>query len=235
MELRFFSNLKKDDKINAVEKLVKNSSPSQQFFLMVILSVLMASLGIIQNNTAVIIGSMLIAPVLYPVLGISMGLVMSGPDLVSRSLMTLIKSIGLAVVASFLASIFFLSIPFNVYISIDFIEPSLISAAIAVIAGLAASFSLVKPEMSETLPGVAISVSLVPPLAAIGVGLSNGSWSIVLSSFLLFVVNVFGIIFASMLVFSLMNFYVNRRVVATEIKKEDRIIETDKIIEAEEK
>lgn len=235
MELKFFANLKNDDKTNAIEKLVKNTSPSQQFFLMVVLSVLMATFGLLQNNPAVIIGSMLLAPVLYPILGLSMGLVMSDSSLLSRSLNTLSKSFLYALVASFVASVLFSSVPSSINIAVDFIKPSLISASIAVIAGLAASFSLVKPDMSETLPGVAISVSLVPPLSAIGIGLSVGNWTVVTSSFLLFIINVLGIVFASMLVFSLMNFYVNRKVVAAEIKKDDILLEEEKIVETEEK
>jgi len=233
MELKFFANIKRVEKAVAIEKLVKDSSPSQQFFFMVLLSVLMATFGVLQNNVATIIGSMMIAPVLYPVLGIAMGLIMSDSSLLSRSLVTVFKSFLLAVGTSLIASILFSSFPADIHISTDFIKPSLISVAVAIVAGLAASLSLVKKEMSETLPGVAISVSLVPPLAVIGVGLSGGSFEIVTSAFLLFVINVLGIIFASMLTFSLMNFYVERRAVHNEIIKDDRELEHEKIIERE--
>jgi uncharacterized hydrophobic protein (TIGR00271 family) len=232
-EIKFFANLKESEKKMAIEKLVQASSPSQQFFFMVVLSVLMATFGILQNSAPVIIGSMLIAPVLYPVLGLSMGLVMSDSPLVSRSLLTLLKSFVYALLASFIASILFSSAPSIIEISIDFIKPSLSSAAVAVVAGLAASFSLAKEEISETLPGVAISVSLVPPLAAIGVGISILNLSIIINAFLLFMVNVIGIVFASMLIFSLMDFYKTKHVVAEEIKKDKVEIEKDAIVESE--
>ena len=83
------------------------------------------------------------------------------------------------------------------------------------------------------LPGVAISVSLVPPLAAIGVGISAASLSIMTNALLLFIINVIGIVFASMLMFSLMNFHGTRNVVAKEIKKDKVEIEKDKFVESE--
>jgi uncharacterized hydrophobic protein (TIGR00271 family) len=231
--IKFFANLKESEKKMAVEKLVQASSPSQQFFFMVVLSVLMATFGILQNNAPVIIGSMLIAPMLYPILGLSMGFVMSDSKLVYRSIKTVGKSFVYALFASFVASILFSAVPAVAEISTDFIKPSLAGAAVAVVAGLAGSFSLAKEEISETLPGVAISVSLVPPLAAVGVGISTLNIAIITSAILLFLINVVGIIFASMLMFSLMDFYSTRAVANQEIKKDKVEIEKDSIVAKE--
>jgi uncharacterized hydrophobic protein (TIGR00271 family) len=233
MEIKFFENLNDSDKTRAVEKLVKNSSPSQQFFLMVILAILMATFGLLEGNVAVIIGSMLIAPVLYPVLGLSMGLVMSDISLISRSFKTLIYSVIFGLIASIFVTIFFSSgDPFTLEI-INFARPSLVSVAVAIIAGLAASFALVKSDMSETLPGVAISVALVPPLSVIGIGIAKANWGLISSATILFIVNIIGIVFASMLIFSMMNFYVKRRVAKKEIKKGDKVVDKEKIINSE--
>lgn len=233
MEIKFFENLKDADKTQAIEKLIKNSSPSQQFFLMIVLSILMATFGLLEGNVAVIIGSMLIAPVLYPILGLSMGLVMSDGSLVGRSFKTLGYSIIFGLIASIFVTIFFSSgNPFTLEI-INFARPSLVSVAVAIIAGLAASFALVKSDMSETLPGVAISVALVPPLSVVGIGIAKANWGLISSAAVLFIVNVVGIIFASMLIFSMMNFYVKRKVAKEEIKKGDKVIDKEKIVERE--
>jgi len=233
MEIKFFESLKDSDKTIAVEKLVQNSSPSQQFYLMVLLAILMATFGLLQGNVAVVIGSMLIAPVLYPILGLSMGLVMSDGKLIARSFKTLGNSIVFGLVASIFVTLFFSSgDPFTLEI-INFAKPTLASVAVAVIAGFAASFALVKSDMSETLPGVAISVALVPPLSVVGIGIANANWPLISSAAVLFVVNVVGIIFASMLVFSMMNFYVKRAVADKEIEREEKEIDKEKIINSE--
>jgi len=232
MQWKFFKNLKETDKTLAVRKLIDNSSPDQMFFLMVILSVTMATFGLLQGNAPVIIGSMLIAPVLYPILSLSMGFVMSDGELIGRSFSTLSRSVLYALAASVLVTLFFsVGAPLNEQI-INFAEPSLISVAVAVIAGLAASFALIK-ERVETLPGVAISVSLVPPLAVIGIGIAKVNWILISSSVLLFLINVLGIIFASMLIFSSMNFYSKRNIAEKALEDDNNHIEEEKLVERE--
>jgi len=107
-------------------------------------------------------------------------------------------------------------------------QPLLPYTAIAVIAGLAASFALVKPHLNEMLPGVAISVALIPPLAVVGIGIVQLDWNMISGSFLLFVVNIVGVVFASMVTFSMMNFYVKRNVAQEAAAKEDLKVEIEK-------
>lgn len=107
-------------------------------------------------------------------------------------------------------------------------DVSLSYAAISIIAGLAASFALINPKLNESLPGIAISVALIPPLAVMGIGLAYWDWQVLSRSFVLFLVNIGGIIFASMLVFSLMNFYVKRKVAHVSIVKDEIEIEQSK-------
>jgi len=231
MKWKFFNNLKEKDKSEAVKYLIDHSSPDQMFFLMVVLSVLMATFGLLQGNSPVIIGSMLIAPVLYPVLSLAMGFVMSDTDIISQSFRTIIRSVIFALAASIFVTIFFsVGEPINEEI-IHFARPSLISAAIAIVSGLAVSFSLMKPEMNAALPGVAISVSLVPPLAVVGIGIAKASWVLISSSFLLFMVNILGIVFASMLLFSSMNFYTRRGEAKQKLWEDNKEIEKEKIVE----
>ena len=106
-------------------------------------------------------------------------------------------------------------------------QPSLIYGTVAMIAGLAASFALIKPQLSATLPGTAISVALIPPLAVTGIGVARFDWGMITNSFILFLINAIGIIFASMVVFSLMHLYVKRDVASKTIKKENLAIEKE--------
>lgn len=229
MPITVFSNFTEKDKDTAVERLISGSTPSQDFFLMVVLSILTATFGLLLNSSAVIIGSMLIAPILNPLLSLSMGIIMSDYKVISRSFWTIVKSVLLSITAANIASLLF-STQFTAITPeiASRAQPSLTYVVIAIIAGLAASFALVKPHLSETLPGIAISVALIPPLAVTGIGVSKLNWDLISGSFLLFVVNTIGIIFASMVTFALMDFHRERKAAENTIAREDRKIEHEK-------
>ena len=222
MAITLFSSLTKKDKTDAVDHLISGSTPTQDFFLMIILSILTATFGLLLNSMAVIIGSMLIAPILYPILSLSLGIIMSDFKLISRSFWTITKSVALGITSSGLTIMLFSSQFPNLTEEITSrTEPSITYLVIALIAGFAASFALVKPQLSETLPGIAISVAIIPPLAVTGIGIAKFDWNLISGSFLLFLVNTIGVIFASMFTFSLMNFYAQRKEADLSIKKED--------------
>lgn len=228
MVLVLFRNLTEKDKTEAVERLIKSSTPTQDFFFMITLSILTATFGLITNNAAVIIGSMLIAPMLYPLLSLALGVTISDAALVSRSFYTVIKSFVYAILASTVATLIFSSHFTSITPEImSRAEPTLPFFAIAIVAGLAGSFALVKPQLNETLPGIAISVALIPPLAVIGIGIARFNWQIISGSLLLFIVNAIGIVFAGMIVFSMMNFYVKRADAKKTVKKEDKRVERE--------
>lgn len=228
MPITVFSNFTEKDKDNAVERLISGSTPSQDFFLMVVLSILTATFGLLLNSSAVIIGSMLIAPILNPILSLSLGVIMSDYKVISRSFWTLTKSVLLSITAANIAALLFSTQFASITPEIaSRAQPSLTYVVIAIIAGLAASFALVKPQLSETLPGIAISVALIPPLATTGIGIAKLDWNLVSGSFLLFLVNAIGIVFASMITFSLMDFHAKRRAADKTISKEDRKILKD--------
>jgi len=225
MAITLFTSLTKNDKTEAVDRLIKGSTPSQDFFLMIVLSILTATFGLLQNNVSVIIGSMLIAPILYPILSLSLGITIADFKLISRSFWTLVKSIALAItvanISTLLFSTQFTSITQEI---VSRAHPTLSYAIIALIVGFAGSFALVKPQLNETLPGIAISVAIIPPLATTGIGIAKFNWDLISGSFLLFLVNTTGVIFASMITFSLMNFYTEKSEAKKTVKAEDNKI-----------
>ncbi len=226
-----FSNLTEKDKNTAIEGLIAESTPHHDFFLMVVLSVLMATFGLLINNTAVVIGSMLITPLLSPILGISLGIVMADTKLIYRSFFTVIKSIGFAIPASAIVAIIAATTSKTTMgINTEILgraQPTIIFAAIALVAGLAASFALIKPHLNAALPGVAISVALIPPIAVTGIGIATLDLSLAVNSFVLFVINAAAIVFASMIVFSLMNLYIKQTVANRAINIEDKKLEEE--------
>jgi uncharacterized hydrophobic protein (TIGR00271 family) len=222
-----FNNLSEKEKNDAIETMIQHASPRQDFFLMMMLAVAMATFGVILNSVVILIGSMLIAPLLYPLLSLSLGIIAADQKLMSQSIFTLFKSSGLALIAATIIAFLFaprgagLIIPLNITAGS---ASSLMYAVVAAIAGFAAAFASTKAYLNSTLPGVAIAVALVPPLATAGVGLALWNWTIVSNELLLFVVNIIGILFSAMIVFALMRFSVKRRVTQEAVKEEEKII-----------
>lgn len=218
-----FRDVTEHDKTRAVEKLIKVSTPDYAFFFMVTLSVLMATLGLWIGSAAVVIGSMLIAPILYPIISLALGFSISDPKLIERSCYTIGKSVVLGLIASGTVT-WLLASRIDSYSSeiISRTEPSLLYLVVGVIAGVAVSFTLVRPDFSETLAGIAVSVALIPPLAVVGIGLARFDWAVASSSAVLFIVNIIGIVCASMVSFALLNLYGKRHVAETTIKKEEQ-------------
>ncbi|XKT74124.1 MAG: TIGR00341 family protein [Patescibacteria group bacterium UBA2163] len=222
-------------KSDAVKKLIKESTPDFDFFFLTVLAVLMATFGLLENNTAVVIGSMLVAPILFPILSLSLSIVMSDYKLIVRASGTLMKTVILGVSMSFFATLFLGGGDVLTPEIIARIEPSLLSIAIAIVSGFAVAYALVLPEMNEAFPGVAVAVALIPPLAVIGIGLAAFNWTVIAGAAIYLLVNVIGIIFASMLMFSLMDLYQKRTIASKTAVSADREaeLETKKIQEKE--
>jgi uncharacterized hydrophobic protein (TIGR00271 family) len=222
--------IEEKDKSHAVRKLVEDSTPDFDFYLMVILSILMATFGLLAGSETIVIGSMLIAPLLHPVLGLSLGVSMSNHELIRRSLRTIGMAIIFAIIASIVATFLFSFGHFSEVINGTILSrtvPSLIYLIVAVISGFAVTYALVKPELSETLPGVAVSVALIPPLAVIGIGVAKFDPTIVAGAVVMFGVNILGILAASMFAFSIMNVHSKEKIAQTTIKKEEKRIEME--------
>ena len=221
--LTLFNSTTGGDKSRAAKKLIEHSSPRQDFFLMVSLAVLMATFGLILDSMAVIIGSMLIAPLLYPVMSLALGIVITDTKLAGRSLFTLFKASVLGIVVSAVATVVFdgdvLAItPMSWFGS----KTELISVAVAVTAGTAASFALIKPKLSETLPGIAISVAMIPPLATVGLAMAWLSWDLVMRALLIYLMNILGLVLASVVVFSLMGLYSQRNIIKKKMRRDEK-------------
>ena len=233
-----FQAINEKDKTRAVRELVEQSTADYNYFLMLTLSVLMATFGLLAGNETVVIGAMLLAPLLAPVMGLALGTSMSHPPLIIRSISTISWSIafavGAAIIGAFLFSVSNLSGSINEVI-LSRTEPSLLYFIVAVISGFAVAYTAVQPKLSSTLPGVAVAVALIPPLAVLGIGIAILSPSVVAGSALMFLTNVAGIVFAGMVAFSLMDVHHKSIIAESTIKKEEKRVkeETKKVQEIE--
>ncbi len=204
-----FQTIGEEDKLKAVKTLVERATPDFDFFFMITLAVLMSSFGLLLGSETIVIGSMLIAPILYPMLGLSLGVSMADMVLMRHSFVTILKASGIAVVASAASALVYGAAYTGPLAQTPEIlsraAPSLLFLAVAIVSGLAVTYAMVKPKLSETLPGIAISVALLPPLSVIGIGVAWLSTPIIIGALSLFLVNMLGIVAASSVSFSIMN------------------------------
>jgi len=227
-----FRAIQEKDKAAVVRKLMQSSTLNFDFLYLTGLSVVMATLGLLADSPAIVIGSMLIAPILYPILGVALGLVMSNGEVLTRSLITLTKAVAVALGLSILVTLIFGNGLITSEIMMR-VEPSIIHFLVAFVAGAAVSFALAQPEWSATLPGIAISVALIPPLAVVGVGIAMLDMTIISGSIEMLLINLFGIIFAAMVSFSLMNLYEKQNIAESTIKRADEDHQKEEEVVAE--
>ncbi len=181
-------------------QLWRSSVPSRSFYVLLGLSGIISTLGLLANSAATIIGAMIIAPLMGPILGIAYGMVMGNRRLLKRSNLTLWTGVGLTIFISFLIShlVGLRTVQEEI---LGRSQPTLLDLGVALAAGTAGAFAKSRRHIADALPGVAIAVALAPPLSVIGIGISLRSPEIFTGSSLLFLTNLIGIIFSGGLVF----------------------------------
>ena len=220
----FLNNLSGEWQINLESRIprqelyearIASSKPSPGFFVLLLCAAIIATLGLISNSAAVVIGAMIVAPLMDPILSLAFALSISNNKLAKRSLLTVVIGVLTVITTSaLLASLLNVSEVNREMTSRT--APNLIDLGIAVAAAVAGSFSMTRERLSNSLAGVAVAVALVPPLCVCGIGLSMGKEVVAVfgrgtvagitnqiseGSFLLFLANLIGITVASLFVF----------------------------------
>lgn len=163
-----------------------------RFWILLTLSGVIAAAGVWADSPATVIGAMIIAPLMTPILGTAFSLVISDRNHLMRSLLTMLGGALLIIAIGFTFGLFE---PLetisegNSQVS-SRVHPRLVDLVAALATGLVGMFAMVRSDVSDTLPGVAISISLVPPLAVAGLTLEEGRLDQSLGAMLLFMTNV---------------------------------------------
>ena len=182
---------------------------------MMALSVAIATFGVLSDSTAVVIGAMLVAPMMAPVLGVAAAIVMGWPKRILRqgSLVALgsVLAVALAVGIAFLVPWQREPLPAEL---VARTSPNLLDLGIALSAGTAGAYGQVRKQASDALIGVAVAVALVPPLAVVGITLRLAEYRLALGSLLLFLANVSGIVMSAGLTFLVIGFVPGRRLLS---------------------
>lgn len=185
------------------DDMEKGARISIDFLLLVILSSLVAGIGLIQSDVAVIIGAMVIAPLLGPNLALAFGAALGDRDLILKAIKTNVFGLGLTLIVSIAAGLF---IPFdNVSDSIEMMNRTHVgfaSIVLALASGAAAVLSLTM-GVSSALVGVMVAVALMPPAVTLGIMIGNSQWDFAYGSLLLLATNIVCVNLAAQSIFRL--------------------------------
>ncbi len=181
------------------EEVAGNAVLDGNYLLLVFLSTVVAAIGLIENNVAVIIGAMVIAPLLGPNLALSLAATLGDGRLLRRALLTLLAGILLALVLSWLVGLLWPE-PLQSEELMSRTRAGLDSVALALASGAAAALSLTT-GLSSVLVGVMVAVALLPPTATLGLMLGQGHYPLAAGAALLLGLNIVCVNLATKLVF----------------------------------
>ena len=204
-KLPLFKKATDDDFKDLLLNLRDSAKFSYTYLTLMILSTLLATTGLFANSAPVIIGAMILAPLMAPIISLSMGVVRADRFLMIHSARTLVIGIFMALLFSCIYTLF---IPLEQITSEmqGRLNPNLLDLMVAVFSGIAGAYANSKEEVAKSLAGVAIAVALVPPLSVTGIGLGLGNIDVIYGSFLLFVTNLVGITLSAALTFIVLGF-----------------------------
>ena len=202
---RDVGEVRRDEILDAYDYDFDDRDRLARFSVLLILASIIACAGLIANSVASIIGAMIIAPLMGPIVGIALGIVVGMPSRAVRSLVVATAGIAVTIgigiaMGAWLGSS--PSVPFNSEI-VGRTSPTLIDLVVALAAGAAGAYAASNAKVADSLPGVAIAISLVPPLGTVGILLSHGDGASAAGAMLLFLTNFVSIVLAASVVFVL--------------------------------
>lgn len=185
---RFNLDEDKADELQTIESIKMGVEFRGTNLWVLIFAIMIASVGLNVNSTAVIIGAMLISPLMGPIMGIGLGVGINDLKLIKSSF----KNLGIAVLISILTStLYFLISPLGEAQSelLARTTPTIWDVLIALFGGLAGIVAMSRKNISNVIPGVAIATALMPPLCTAGYGLADGNLSFFFGAIYLFFIN----------------------------------------------
>ncbi len=188
-----FTSLREDARLNSI------------YLVLIVLSTMLATVGLFQSSVAVIIGAMLLSPLMSPIVSMAMGLLRHDTEMLGRSLAKIAVGVVVALLSGAAISMLFPGKPVTPEMQVR-LNPSLLDLAVALIAGIASAYAKAHKEILESLAGVAIAVALIPPLAVAGIGLGRGDLFFFSQAFLLFFTNLIGISLAATFTFRILGY-----------------------------
>ncbi len=180
--------------------LLAESTLDSAYIILITSSCAIATLGLLSNSAAVIIGAMIIAPLMLPIRGLAFGALQADITLFRKGVIAVAVGTMLAVAIAFTLGLL-VGLPSYGSEVLARSRPTLLDLGIAVAAGGISGYAKVETKISGSLAGTAIAVALMPPICVIGLGLAQGNWSLSLGATLLYLTNLLGIALSCMVTF----------------------------------
>ena len=200
-----FSHASQEQYTSLFSSLREESKLTSTFMILLILSTMIATFGLFINSSSVVIGAMLLAPLMQPIVSLSMGVLRQDSDLEFNGAKTIFWGV-LAVLLTAAAISLFTPIEKLTTEMAGRLAPTILDLFVAIASGAAAAYAKSNEKIIGSLAGVAIAVALVPPLAVAGIGIGWGNWHMFSMAFLLFVTNLVGIVLSAAFTFVLLGF-----------------------------
>jgi len=169
-----------------------------RFTVLLLLATIIATGGILADSTATVIGAMIIAPLMTPIMATAAALVMGSPKRATYSILLVGAGVAGVIAVSWLWGLIYpgvISTTANSQIAAR-VSPRLVDLIVALASGAAGAFAMSREDVADSLPGVAIAISLVPPLCVVGITLSAGEWDAASGAMILFLTNFLSILLA---------------------------------------
>ena len=174
------------------------------FFVLLLLATVIATFGVLSDSTATVIGAMIVAPLMGPIMATAAAIVMGSAQRALRGLALVAAGVVATILLSWLLTLGMpdvtISIAYNSQIT-SRIAPGLMALITALASGAAGAYIIMREEIADSMGGVAIAISLVPPLCVVGIALSQGNWDAAGGAMLLFLTNFLAILLAGGIVF----------------------------------
>jgi len=203
---RLVPQIDRENRIALVERLQSSSNWDFDFVALMILATTIAAIGLVQDSVAVVIGAMLVAPLMTPLLGLGLAIVQDNAMLARISVHSVFYGIFVALVVAFFVGLLIPGFDGPTAQMLARGGPSMLDLFVAFASGLAAAYASSRPGLLPALPGVAIAAALVPPIATSGLAFSQGDFALAGNAGVLFVVNMFTIVLASILTLWMVGF-----------------------------
>lgn len=198
-------HVNQEDQVKLQVILFEESVLSVNYLVLVLSSCAIATLGLLSDSAAVIIGAMIVAPLMLPIRGLALGALKGNLTLFRAGAISIVFGTALGIGLSYSLGRL-VGLPTFGDEILARTQPNLLDLGIAIAAGTIGAFAKLRPKISDTIVGVAIAVALMPPVCVIGLGLAHGDPAISNGATLLYLTNLLGIALACMATFLVMGY-----------------------------
>lgn len=195
---RFIPQLSRDGRLELVNRLRSCSKSDFDFFFLIAVATMLAALGLSLDSPPVVIGAMLVAPLMTPMLGVGLSVVQGNRFMAGGCLLTVRRGFLLAFATGCVVGIVRLCFTTDVTEQMASRgSPGVLDLIVAFVSGGVAAYAFGRPHLLSVVPGIAIATSLVPPVATVGLSLSTWEFKLALGALLLFLTNFVAIVLGS--------------------------------------